>query len=77
VPRLAGKFVINSRWLFKIKHVIHGSIEKYKAIFVVRRSLKERELTMKRLLLQVLSILLLESPCLLHQFLVGLYIRWT
>jgi hypothetical protein len=25
-----------SKWLFKIKHVVDGSIEKYKAIFVAR-----------------------------------------
>ena len=28
------KDVVSSRWLFKIKHVADGSIEKYKAIFV-------------------------------------------
>jgi hypothetical protein len=26
--------VVSSRWLFKIKHVANGSIEKYNAIFV-------------------------------------------
>jgi hypothetical protein len=26
--------VVSSRWLFKIKHVVDGSIEKYKARFV-------------------------------------------
>jgi hypothetical protein len=31
VPRLDWKFVIDSRWLFKIKHAVDGSIEKYKA----------------------------------------------
>jgi hypothetical protein len=34
VPRPEGKFVVTSKWLFKIKHVADGSIEKYKAIFV-------------------------------------------
>jgi hypothetical protein len=28
--------VVSSRWLFKIKHVTDGSIEKYKARFVAR-----------------------------------------
>ena len=28
--------MVNSRWLYKIKHVADGSIEKFKAMFVVR-----------------------------------------
>jgi hypothetical protein len=28
--------VVSSRWLFKIKHAVDGSIEKYKARFVTR-----------------------------------------
>jgi hypothetical protein len=36
VPRPKNKYVVSSRWLFKIKHVVDGSIEKYKAIFVAR-----------------------------------------
>jgi hypothetical protein len=34
VPRLEGKSVVTSKWLFKIKHAADGSIEKYKARFV-------------------------------------------
>jgi hypothetical protein len=30
VPRPNSKDVVSSRWLFKIKHVVDGSIEKYK-----------------------------------------------
>jgi hypothetical protein len=36
VPRTKKKYVVSSRWLFKIKHVADGSIEKYKARFVAR-----------------------------------------
>jgi hypothetical protein len=36
VPRPEGKSVVTSRWLYKIKHVADGSIEKYKARFVAR-----------------------------------------
>jgi hypothetical protein len=36
VPRLKNKYVVSSRWLFKIKHVVDGSIEKYKERFVTR-----------------------------------------
>lgn len=34
VPRPKGKSVVSSKWLFKIKHNVDGSIEKYKARFV-------------------------------------------
>ena len=37
VPRLEGKSVVTSKWLYKIKDVADGSIEKYKARFVARR----------------------------------------
>jgi hypothetical protein len=36
VPRAKSKDVVSSKWLFKIKHVVDGSIEKYKEIFVAR-----------------------------------------
>ena len=36
VSRPEGKSVVASRWLYKIKHGVDGSIEKYKARFVAR-----------------------------------------
>ena len=36
VPRPQGKYVVTSKWIYKIKHVAYGSIEKYKARFVAR-----------------------------------------
>ena len=36
VPRPEGKFVVTSKWIYNIKHAADGSIEKYKARFVVR-----------------------------------------
>jgi hypothetical protein len=36
VPRLEGKSVVTSRWIYKIKHAADGSIEKYKVRFVSR-----------------------------------------
>jgi hypothetical protein len=36
VPRSEEKLVVTSRWLYKIKHVANGSIEKFKARFVAR-----------------------------------------
>jgi hypothetical protein len=37
VPRPKNKYVVSFRWIFKIKHVVDGSIEKYKEIFVAHR----------------------------------------
>jgi hypothetical protein len=36
VPRPKNKDVVSFKWIFKIKHVVDGSIEKYKARFVAR-----------------------------------------
>ena len=33
VPIPTGKSVLTSRWLYKIKHVVDGSVEKYRARF--------------------------------------------
>jgi hypothetical protein len=51
VPRLKSKDVVSSNWLYKIKHVADGSIEKYKARFVDVDFLKRKALIMKRCLL--------------------------
>jgi hypothetical protein len=31
VPRLEGKSIVTSKWLYKIKYIVDGSIEKHKA----------------------------------------------
>ena len=36
LPRPKNKSVVTSKWIYKIKHAADGSIEKYKARFVVR-----------------------------------------
>jgi hypothetical protein len=48
VPRPKSKDVVSSKWIFKIKHVVDGSIEKYKERFVSRGFIKRKALTMKR-----------------------------
>ena len=34
VPRPVGKSVVGSRWIYEVKQVADGSVEKYKARFV-------------------------------------------
>ena len=41
VPRLEGKSVVASKWIYKIKHVVDGSIEKQKARFMAHGFLKK------------------------------------
>ena len=36
VPRPKDKSVVSSKWIFKTKHSVDGSLEKYKKIFVAR-----------------------------------------
>jgi hypothetical protein len=36
VPRPEGKSIMTSKWIYKIKHVVYGSIKNYKARFVAR-----------------------------------------
>jgi hypothetical protein len=36
VPRPKEKFVVSSKWIYKMKHATDGNIEKYKARFVAR-----------------------------------------
>ena len=42
VPRPKDKSVVSSKWIFKTKHTDDGSIEKYKARFVARDSLRKK-----------------------------------
>ena len=43
VPRPEWKSIVTSKWIYKIKNAVDGSIEKYKARFVARGfSQKER-----------------------------------
>ena len=43
VPKPKGKFVVTSKWIYKIKHAANGSIEKYKTRFVACGSPRKKE----------------------------------
>ena len=36
VSRPEGKKVVGSRWIYKVKHAVDGSVEKYKEHFVAK-----------------------------------------
>ena len=36
VPRPEGKYIVTSKWIYKIKHAADSSIEKYKERFMAR-----------------------------------------
>jgi hypothetical protein len=36
VPRPKDKSMVSSKWIYKIKHAVYGSVEKFKARFVAR-----------------------------------------
>jgi hypothetical protein len=36
VPTTEGKFAVTSKWIYKIKHIVHESIERHKLRFVAR-----------------------------------------
>ena len=48
VPRPEGNFVVTSKWIYKIKHVVDGSIEKYKARFLARDFSHKEGIDMKK-----------------------------
>jgi hypothetical protein len=60
VPRPKEKSVVTSKWVYKINHVVDGSIDKYKAKFVLECSPKRRENIMMRCLLRFPDIHLSE-----------------
>ena len=44
VTRPQGKKVVGSRWIYKVKHVADGSMDKYKACFVANGFSKKEDI---------------------------------
>ena len=36
IPRPSDKLVVTSKWIYKNKHIVDGSIDKYKEIFIAK-----------------------------------------
>lgn len=67
VLRLKGKYMVTSKFLFKIKHVIDGRIKKYKARFGPEDSPRKR----KNIMMIYFHLWLDIKP-----FVRQMYIRW-
>ena len=50
VPKLEGKSIVSSKWIYKIEHATDGSIEKYKARFVARGFFQKKGINSKETL---------------------------
>ena len=77
VPRPKDKFVVTSKWLYKIKHGVDGSVKKFKARFVARGfSQKEGVDYMMRYLHQLPDAPLFDLSSLLLPLKHGAYTKW-
>jgi hypothetical protein len=76
LPRPQGKSIVTSKWIYKIKHAVDGSVEKSKARFVARGFSQKEGIDMMRFLLPLPSTPLSESSFLLLQFFIGNFTKW-
>ena len=76
VPRLVGKSVVGSIWIYKVKQATDGSVEKYKVNFFPRASYRLRGLTMKKTLHLLYGILPYVPSLLSQRRWVGTFIIW-
>lgn len=76
VPRQKGILVVTSKWIYKIKHVADGRIEKYKARFVARGFSQKEGKYYVETFGSVSGTLLLGLSSLLLMLWVAHYTRW-
>jgi hypothetical protein len=76
VWRPEGNFGVTSKWIYKIKHAVDGSIEKYKAIFVARGFLQVEGVDYDENFAPVARYTSIRSIIALVLPWVGSYIRW-
>ena len=77
VPRLVGKLVVGSRWIYKVKQSTDGSVEKYKARFVAWGFSQIEGINYEEIFMHLSHDILPYGPSLLSQRRwVGTFIRW-
>jgi hypothetical protein len=74
--RLERKFVVTSKWIYKIKHTTDGSIERHKMIFVARGFSQVKGIDYEETFLLFLNTLLSGRLFPLQHPWVGDYIKW-
>lgn len=77
VPRPKDKFVVTSKWLYKIKHGVDWSAEKHKARFVARGFSQKEGVDYDRYLHRLPNIQLYDLLLLLLPLKDDTYIKWT
>jgi hypothetical protein len=70
------KFVVTSKWIYKIKHTTDGSIERHKMIFVARGFSQVKGIDYEETFLLFLNTLLSRRLFPLQHPWVGDYIKW-
>ena len=76
VSRPEEKFVVPSKWIFKIKHAAVGSIENYKARFIARGFFRKEGIDYEETFAPVARLEQYESYWPLHVFITSNYIKW-
>ena len=77
VPKLERKAIVTSRWIYKIKHVADGSVDKYKSKFVSHGFSQKEGIDYEETFSLVARYTTIRSIIsLAHQYWVGSFDRW-
>ena len=77
IPRPEGKSIVTSKWIYKIKHAAHRSVEKCKARFLARGFFKKEGIDYDETFAPVAHFTSIHMIMLLQQLWDGSYIKWT
>ena len=76
VPRLEGKSTVTSKWIYKIKHAVDGSIEKYKARFVAHGFSQKEGIDYEETFVPIARYTSIRSILALATVMNGRYTKW-
>jgi hypothetical protein len=76
VSRPKDKLVVSSKWIYKIKHVADGSVEKFNKMFVARGFTHKEGIEYEETFSPVARYTSILTIIALAPVLVGSYIRW-